>query len=99
VCGIQVIRDLDRQIEGFVRTQTLTFYAMLERLAVQDLHRDEAPAFVLVDVVNGADIGMLSAYAAWASCWNLSSACRSLDTSSVRNFSATARLSLVSSAL
>ena len=59
VSGVQGVGDLDRQLQQLRRLDGLARDAVLESLALQQLHADEGLAFVLVDVVNGADVGMI----------------------------------------
>jgi hypothetical protein len=59
VGGIEPVGDLDGQVEDFISAQRLSPDAMFERVALQELHGDEAPPFVLVDVIDGADVGMV----------------------------------------
>ena len=47
VCGIQAVRNLNRQFENLIRAERPPLNAVLERLAFQELHRDEVPAFAL----------------------------------------------------
>ena len=59
VRGVEAVGDLDRQIEDLVRGERLPLNPVLEGLALKILHRDEVTALVLVDVVDGADVGMI----------------------------------------
>ena len=59
VRSIQAICNLDRQIQDLVRVQRLAQDALLQRLPLQQLHRDEVLAFVLVDVIDRADVGVI----------------------------------------
>src|SRR6202167_4804153 len=56
---VQRIGNLDCQSEQNVGLHGPTGDAMLERDSIQELHRDEAFALVLADVINGADVGMV----------------------------------------
>ena len=57
--GIEAVGDLDCQIEDFIRAERLSLNPVLERVAFEELHRNEVPAFMLVDVVDGADVGVI----------------------------------------
>ena len=59
VRGVETIGDLNRQVENFLRLQRLARDALLQRLAFQELHHDEVLAFMRVDFVDGADVGMI----------------------------------------
>jgi hypothetical protein len=59
VGSVQALCDLNRQIENFIDLHRLAEDALLERFPVQVLHGNEVLALKLVDVVNGADIGMI----------------------------------------
>ena len=59
VRGLERVGDLDGEVKQFVRLERLARNAMLQGLSLQQLHRDEGLAFVLVDVVNRADVGMV----------------------------------------
>jgi hypothetical protein len=59
VGGIEGVGDLDREIEELGRRQGLAGDAVLEGLAFQQLHGDEGLTVVSVDVVDGADVGMV----------------------------------------
>jgi len=75
------------------------------RLAAPRPQRDTSGASLIKDILDECKrrlvqmFGWLSAEVACASRWNRSRACRSLESSSGRNFKATVRLSVVSSAL
>jgi hypothetical protein len=56
---IEPVRDLDCQIENLVCLERLSLNTVLEGAALQVLHRDEVPAFILVDIIDGADVGMI----------------------------------------
>ena len=59
VGGVERVRDLDGQVEDLVRGERLADDALFERPAFEELHGDEMPALVLVDVEDGADAGMV----------------------------------------
>ncbi len=54
---LQSISNLNRHIEQSFGLKGFPGISVLERLPFQKFHGDERPTFVLVDVVNGADIG------------------------------------------
>ncbi len=51
---IKAICDLNAEIEQAVEVEAFSFYEVLERVALQELHRDERVSVGLVDVVDGA---------------------------------------------
>ena len=64
LCRLQCIRDLNGEIQELLRWQgrgTRRSYpqAVLKRLALQKLHDDEGLTFVLSNLVNRADIGVI----------------------------------------
>jgi hypothetical protein len=59
VGGIQCIGNLTAQIQQFPNFHGLAPDPLPKRLAFQQLHHDERLAFVLADIVNGADVGMV----------------------------------------
>ena len=56
---VQGVGNLGCQIEQQLNLQWLTQEAMLQRDAIEKLHRDEGAAFFFADVVNRADVGMV----------------------------------------
>ena len=56
---IQAICNLNRQVQQLIRLKRLAFDAVFKGLSFQQLHGDEGPAFEFVDVMNGADVGMI----------------------------------------
>jgi hypothetical protein len=56
---IQAVGDPDRQVKNLIHVERLLLNAMLERLACEEFHRDKVLAFMLVDVMDGADVGMI----------------------------------------
>ena len=69
--------------------ERLTRDAMLQRLALQQLHRDEGAAFVFANFVNRADIWMIQRRGRTRLALEAFDRLRSWDMSSGRNFSAT----------
>ncbi len=59
VGGLEGVGDVLRQVEQHVDRQRSAIEPVLERLAVQPLHRDERPVAVAPDFVDGADVGMV----------------------------------------
>ena len=59
VGGVQGVGKLDSQLEQLLRLEGLSSDAVLERLALQELHGDEGLALVLVDVVDRTDVGVV----------------------------------------
>jgi hypothetical protein len=59
VRGLQPGGDLNPEIDDFVRLQPLAVNALPEGLALEQLHRNEVPPLVLIDVVDRTDIGMI----------------------------------------
>src|SRR5713226_5852388 len=57
--GIQRVSNLNPQLHYLVNFHSLPGDAVLERLTFQKLHGNEVLAFVLVDFMNGADVGMV----------------------------------------
>ena len=91
VSGVKRVGDVDGDREQNLRFQRPPGDAMLQRHPVQKLHDDERLTFVLADLVDRADVGMVQSRAARASRRKRSRACGSLATSSGRNFRATNR--------
>jgi hypothetical protein len=56
--GIQGVRDLDAQRQEGIQIQRPAGNAMLERVAVEELHDDEGLGLRISDLVNGADVRM-----------------------------------------
>ncbi len=53
------IGDLNGQRQQFLHFHGLPAHFLRQRLALQQLHHDEVPAFVLLDRVDGADVGVI----------------------------------------
>jgi len=56
---IQSIGNLNGHVEQFVGLDGTARDALPERLAFEQFHGDEGLTFGLVDVVDGADVGMI----------------------------------------
>jgi len=59
VCGIQCIGNLNAELQDLLDRQWLALNSVLERLPLQALHADKGPTFVLTNVVNRADVGVV----------------------------------------
>src|SRR5262245_51751786 len=99
MCGVQGVRNLDRQVQQPLEFQWSALDVVLERLSLKQFHGDERLPAMLVDVINRADVGVKGGEADCPSRWKRSRATRSFDSRSGKNLSATKRWSLVSSAL
>ena len=56
---VQRVRDLNRQVKQRIRLQGLTLDTLLERLAFQQLHRDERLPLALVNVVDRTNVRVI----------------------------------------
>ncbi len=56
---IQGIGNLDAQVQQLIRSYGAVLDSVLQGLPFQVLHDDEGLAFVIADVVDGADVGMI----------------------------------------
>ena len=56
---IQTVSDLNRQVEQCFNLEGLAFDTVLQRLPLQQLHGNKGLTLVLVNVMNGADVGMI----------------------------------------
>jgi len=56
---VERVGQLDREVEEHLRWQRPATQPLPQGLALQQLHDDEGAAAVLVDVVNGADAGVV----------------------------------------
>jgi len=95
---IEGVGDLNGEVERFRRAQRLPVDALAQGGPFQQFHRDEGLLPAIVDVIDGADAGWLSADAACASRWKRSSVRGSRASPCGRNLSATVRFSFRSSA-
>src|SRR5271166_4608418 len=59
VGGVERVGNLDAESDQGFDVERTTFNAMLQSLSFKKLHRDERQAVLLVDLVNGADVGMV----------------------------------------
>ena len=59
VRGLERVGDLDGQIQQPLRSERLALDHVLQRGAFQQLHDDEGLAFVLADLVDGADVRVI----------------------------------------
>src|SRR5436309_722036 len=59
VRSVQRVRNLNGEVEERLGFERLPCGPVLERLALQQLHGDKRLAFVLIDVVDGADVRMV----------------------------------------
>ncbi len=59
VSSIYSIGNLNPQIKQFIRLHGAALDAVLEGLAFQVLHDNKRLTFVIADVVNDADVGMV----------------------------------------
>src|SRR5262245_37720734 len=59
MCGLQSIRHLNRQLQQLVALELFRRDQLLERLALHQLHRNERLSLKFVDIVDGADVGMI----------------------------------------
>src|SRR5439155_22961214 len=57
--GVESVGNLKRQIKQQLSLEGLAFNLVPERLSLQQLHRNKGLAVMLVDVVDGADIGAI----------------------------------------
>ena len=96
---LQRVGELEPQVHNLRRRQRPALEPLLERLAFQQLHRDERPALVLVDVVDGADVRVIQGRGGAGFALEPLQRMRSRAKSSGRNLRATRRPSRVSSAL
>src|SRR5271165_2629724 len=56
MCCPERISNLNCQFQHFLELKGLTMDVMLQRFAVEELHRNEVLASLLTNVVNGADV-------------------------------------------
>ena len=59
VSRLQPVGHLYRQIQNLVHVQTLALHSIPQCLPFEELQGDEALALVLIDIVDGADVGMI----------------------------------------
>ena len=59
MCCIQRVRELDSQVQHVFEFHGTALYSMLQRYAVQELHRDERLVFVFADLVNCANVWVI----------------------------------------
>ena len=59
VRGVECIGDLNRQREQLVDRQAMGVQVVAQGSAVEPFHRDERPAVVFTNLVDGADVGMI----------------------------------------
>ena len=57
--GGQRVGNLDAEFENLLDFHGPAFDAMLQRRTLQILHDDKWAAFVLIDIVDGADVGVI----------------------------------------
>jgi hypothetical protein len=55
MCGIQRVGNLHSDVQQQLHRQRLAADPMLQRLAIQELHRDKALPIALINLVNCAD--------------------------------------------
>ncbi len=55
----QGVGDLDSHIQDFLDLHGVAGYVLLQALALQPLHHYERMAVIVLDTVNGADVGMV----------------------------------------
>jgi hypothetical protein len=56
---VQTIGDLDRQLRQLVLAERTLDQQMLQRLPLEQLHREKVPRFMLPEVVNRADVRVI----------------------------------------
>ena len=59
MCRIECVSNLNPERQGVFRLQWAPSDAVLQRHAVEKLHRHEGATIFLTDVVNRADVGMV----------------------------------------
>jgi len=59
VSSIQAVRNLDCQVENLISLKRLAEDALLQRLALQEFHGNELLPFVLVDLMDRANVRMI----------------------------------------
>src|SRR5277367_6496772 len=57
--GIKRVRNLDTERQELVGLERPTGDEVLQRLAVEEFHSDKSAAFMLADIVDGADVGVV----------------------------------------
>ena len=57
--GVEGVRDVDRDVDDAIHRQRAGAEDLVQGGAVDQLHHDEAAAFMLADVVEGADVGVV----------------------------------------
>jgi hypothetical protein len=59
VRGLQSIGNLQSPIEKRPQRNGTLTDALLQRVAFEQLHRNEGPALIFINLINGADVGMV----------------------------------------
>src|SRR6266851_878637 len=93
---VERVGNLDSQIEHLFQRKGLACDAVFQGLAFQKLHGDEGRAVLLVNLVDGANVGVVQGRSSLRLALETSQSMKSLDTSSGRNFRATKRRRRVS---
>ncbi len=57
--GVAGVGNLDSAVEKKIQLEWTAGNALAKRLAFEELHSDEGASFVLIDFVDGADVGMI----------------------------------------
>jgi hypothetical protein len=57
--GIESVGNLSSDLEQLFKLQGLTGYQMFERLSVEKFHGDKCLSMLIVDFVDGADVGVV----------------------------------------
>ncbi len=96
---VQRIGNFDRHLQQRFDLHGPSRDAVLERHAIQELHGNEGLIFVLADLVNGADVGMVQGRGGARLAAETFERVRIVGDFAGKNFSATKRPNSVSSAL
>src|SRR5208283_788602 len=59
VGSVECVGNLNAKLQQLVDLERTVLDLVLERLTIQKLHRDKCLRFLLADVVDGADVGMI----------------------------------------